>query len=752
MTVRPWLAALLLALPASAQPSDRIDKLVQQMTLTEKLGQLQMLDGDWSGPYRPEHPQLIREGRLGSTLNVRGAKRVNELQRAAQESRLKIPMLFGFDVIHGHRTQFPIPLGEAATFCPADAEESARIAAREAASTGLKWTFAPMVDIARDARWGRMAESSGEDVFLGCAMARARVRGFQGQDPAQKDRLLACAKHWAAYGAAEAGRDYNTTDVSERTLREVYFPPFLSCVHSGVGSFMAGFNELNGEPVSGSRWLNTDVLRQEWGFPGLVVSDYNSVTEMVAHGYAKDEADAARLGITAGVDIEMVSRSYNQYLPDLVAQGKVPVSVIDRAVRRVLRVKERLGLFDQPFVEEGLEEKVLGAPEHRAAARRIAGRSLVLLKNNGILPLKSSRVALLGPLADDPVSTIGCWSADAKPTETVTLLQALREALPGKVTYAKGVDLNVRGATGNYHDKPVTDTNAGGTNVANSEGVARERLAQTPVGPGAFAKALQAAREADVVVLAVGETAAMSGEASSRTDLGLPGRQLELIQAVAKLGKPYVVVLFNGRPLSLGWLAEHAPAVLEAWAPGTEGGHAVADVLLGKVNPGGKLPVSFPRRVGQEPLYYCHKPTGKASRSDKYTSKYLDELTTPLYPFGYGLSYTRFALRDFQARVVGQGIEASVDVANTGARAGDEVVQFYVQDVSASVTRPVKELRGFERVTLQPGESRRLSFKLGPSELGMLDPDMRWRVEPGQFKLWAATSSQGGLEQTLELP
>ncbi len=751
--MKTLLAVALLALPVLAQPpSDRVEKLVGQMTLTEKLGQLQMLDGDWSGSFRPEHPGLIREGKLGSTLNVRGARRVNELQRAAQESRLKIPMLFGFDVIHGHRTQFPIPLGEAATFSPSDAEESARIAAREASSTGLKWTFAPMVDIARDARWGRVAESSGEDVFLGCAMAQARVRGFQGPDPAQADRLLACSKHWAAYGAAEAGRDYNTTDVSERTLREVYFPPFLSTVQSGVGSFMAGFNELNGVPVSGSSWLLTDVLRTEWGFPGLVVSDYNSITELVAHGYAKDDADAARLGITAGVDIEMVSRAYNTHLPRLVAEGKVPIEVIDRAVRRVLRVKDRLGLFDNPFVNETLEASTLGAPAHREAARRIAGRSLVLLKNNGVLPLKAPKVALLGPLADDPVSTIGCWSADARPTETVTLLQALREALPGKVTYAKAVDLNVKGSTGNYDDRPVTATNAGGTNVANAEGVAKQRLAQTPVGPQALAEALKAAREADVVVLAVGETAAMSGEASSRTDLGLPGRQLELIQAVAKLGKPYVVVLFNGRPLTIGWLAEHSPAILEAWAPGTEGGHAIADVLLGKVNPGGKLPVSFPRRVGQEPLYYSHKKTGKAARKDKYTSKYLDELTTALYPFGYGLSYTKFALRDFQAQVAGTGIEASVEVANTGPRAGDEVVQLYVQDAAASFTRPVKELRGFERVTLQPGESKRVAFKLGPSDLGMFDQNMHWRVEPGQFKLWAATSSEGGLETTVELP
>lgn len=738
------LLTALLALPALAD--DRVETLLRQMTLTEKLGQLQMLDGDWSGTYRPEHPDLIRRGLLGSTLNVRGSHRVNELQRiAVTESRLKIPVLFGFDVIHGYRTQFPIPLAEAATFDPALVEESARIAAREAASTGLKWTFAPMVDVGRDARWGRVAEGSGEDPFLGCLLARARVRGFQGTDPSHKERLMACAKHWVAYGAAEAGRDYNSVDLSERSLREVYFPPFQAAVEEGSLSLMSAFNDLNGVPTSGNAWTLTQVLRKEWGFQGLVVSDYNSIEEMIAHGYAADGAEAARLGITAGVDIEMVSRLYATHLPGLVQRGEVPESVIDESVRRVLRVKERLGLFDQPYVEEGQEERVLLCPEHRAAARKVAAQSIVLLNNSqGLLPLSASlkRVAVLGPLADDPCSTLGCWSADAKPAEVITPLQAMREALgETRVLYAKGVDLNVPGATGNFEDRPAQESNAGGTNVATAEGVALSRLAQTPVAGGAFQEALNLAQKADFTVIFVGETANMSGEAASRTNLDLPGRQLELIQAVAATGKPYAVVLMNGRPLSIGWLAEHAPALLEAWYPGTEGGHAIVDVLLGRVNPGGHLPVSFPRNVGQVPLYYNHKATGKAARPDKYTSKYLDTPTTALYPFGHGLSYSRFELTQLQH----QDQEISAMVENQGGPAGDAVVQLYVQDVSARFTRPVKELRGFQRIHLKPGEKRRISFPLGPQQLSMLDEHFQAVVEPGRFRAWISFSSEGGL-------
>lgn len=734
-----------------------MEELLARMTLEEKLGQLQMLDGDADGTYRSEHPGLIRQGRLGSLLNVRGARRVNELQRiAVEQSRLGIPVLFAFDVIHGYRTIFPIPLGEAASFDPEAAELAAQIAAREAAACGLKWTFAPMVDIARDARWGRVAEGAGEDVFLGRVMARARVRGFQGSDPAAPDRLAACAKHWVAYGAAEAGRDYNTADVSERTLREVYFPPFRAAVEAGALTLMSAFNDLNGVPASGNPFTLTQVLREEWGFQGVVVSDYESVRELLHHRLAADEAEAARIGLLAGVDIEMVSRLYATHLPRLLARGQVTTKDVDRAVRRVLRLKQRLGLFDRPYADPAREARVILAPEHRAAARRLAARSLVLLRNEGgVLPFgpQVKKVALLGPLADDPRAILGSWSGDGRPQDSVTLKEAL-EARGLEVLYARGVAIEGPGVTGNYDDRPV-DSNAGGTNVAGSQGIDPRRLATAPEPPDGIARAVALARQAQAVILVVGETAEMSGEAASRTTLDLPGRQLELVQAMHATGKPYVVVLMNGRPLSLGWLAEHAPALLEAWFPGTEGGHALADVLFGQTSPGGKLPVSFPRTVGQVPLYYAHKSTGRPPSAGKYTSKYLDVPVTPLFPFGYGLSYTTFELRDLEvvpARIPPEGrVTVGVTVANTGPREGDEVVQLYLQDVASSVTRPVKELRGFRRVTLRPGEERRLKFELGSDELGFYDRSMRWVVEPGTFKVWAATSSEGGLEGSFEV-
>lgn len=752
------LATLTFALPAAAAPDPaeerRIDALLQQMTLEEKLGQLQMLGGDASGAYGGELPELARQGRLGSTLNVRGAGAVNALQKAAvEESRLKIPILFAFDVIHGYRTLFPIPLGEAAAFDPQAAEESAAIAAREAAATGLKWTFAPMVDIARDARWGRVAEGAGEDPFLGVALAKARVRGFQGADPSRPDRVMACAKHWVAYGAAEAGRDYNTVDISERTLREVYFPPFRAAVEAGAGSFMSAFNDLNGVPTSGNPFTLTQVLRGEWGFDGLVVSDYESVRELLNHRQAADEAEAARLGLGSGVDVEMVSRLYNQHLPAMVKDGRFDMATIDEAVRRVLRWKIRLGLFENPYTDESLEAKTLLAAPHRAAARRIAARSLVLLKNDrGVLPLDpKATVAVVGPLADDPKAVLGSWAGDGRPEDAVSLLQGLRNR-GVRVLHAKGVALDGPGVTGNYDDRPVDASLAGGTNVAQSGGIDPARLATTPVAAGAFEQAVAAARQADVVLVVVGETAEMSGEAASRTSLDLPGRQMELVKAIHATGKPYAVVLMNGRPLTIPWIAENSPAILETWFAGTEAGNAIADVLFGDVNPGGKLPITFPRHVGQVPLYYAHKTTGRPPTREKYTSKYLDVPVTPQYPFGHGLSYTRFELSDLQLSAPANGrLTASVTVKNVGPRAGDEVVQLYVQDVASSVTRPVKELRGFERVTLKPGEQRRLQFPLGPEDLGFLDADMRFTVEPGAFRVWAATSSEGGLEARFDL-
>lgn len=733
--IRPTLILVVIFIvlfaPVSPSHSQRpknverqIDALLAKMTLAEKLGQLQQLDGEANGNFRPEHLQMARQGLLGSTLNVRGAQRTNELQRiAVTESRLKIPLIFGFDVIHGYRTVFPIPLGEAASWDPTAAERSASIAAAEARAAGVHWTFAPMVDIARDPRWGRIAEGSGEDPYLGSAMARARVRGFQGNDYSASDKIVACAKHWVAYGAAEAGRDYNTTDVSERTLREVYFPPFKAAVDAGVGTFMSAFNDLNGVPASANHFTLTEVLRGEWKFDGFVVSDYTSVEELIKHGVAANGADAAREALNAGVDMEMVSRLYNKHANQLISERTLSPKTIDEAVRRILRVKFRLGLFDHPLTDEGLERSAIFSGANVAAAREIAARSLVLLKNDaGVLPLDRNvrSIGLLGPLADNKPDMLGSWTGDGKPENAVTLLQGLKAKVPqAKINYAKGCDIN--------SDK--TD---------------------------GFDEAVRTAKESDVVIMAVGESADMSGEAASRSSLDLPGRQLDLIKAVKATGKPMVVVLMNGRPLTINWIAENAPAILETWFAGTEAGNAIADVLFGDVNPGGKLPVTFPRAVGQVPLYYNHMNTGRPpDANSKYTSKYLDVAWKPLYPFGYGLSYTKFEITNLKLSAQkfppGGKLTASVDVKNTGTRAGDEVVQLYLRDVVASVSRPVKELRGFQRVTLQPGETKHLEFEITYEQLGFLDREMHFVIEPGEFQVMVGSNSEEVISAKFEV-
>ncbi|HWN11344.1 MAG TPA: beta-glucosidase BglX [Pyrinomonadaceae bacterium] len=737
------LASTLVAIPVPSQPHEarspqatgrkfqqanierRIDNLLTRMTPAEKLGQLQQLDGEANGNFRPEHLDLVRKGLLGSTLNVRGAARTNQLQRVAMnESRLKIPLLFGFDVIHGYRTVFPIPLGEAATWDPAAVEQSAAISAKEARAAGVHWTFAPMVDIARDARWGRIAEGSGEDPFLGAAMARARVVGFQGPDYSAEDKVVACAKHWVAYGAAEAGRDYNTTDVSERTLREVYFPPFKAALDAGVGTFMSAFNDLNGVPTSGNPFTLTAVLRGEWKFDGIVVSDYESVKEMINHGLAANEKEAATAGLNAGVDMEMVSRLYNKHGAELLKERKVPMATINEAVRRILRIKFRLGLFEKPYADEAKESNLIFTKEHVASARSTAARSLVLLKNeNDVLPLARSlkSIAVVGPLADNQKDVIGSWTGDGKPEDAVTLLAGIKSKVSPQtiVKYAKGSEINDEATTG-------------------------------------FDEAVRIARDSDAVVVALGESAEMSGEAASRSSLDLPGRQLDLVKALHATGKPIVVVLMNGRPLTINWLAENVPAIVETWFAGTEAGNAIADVLFGDVNPGGKLPVTFPRTVGQVPLYYNHKNTGRPpDEKNKYTSKYLDVPWTPLFPFGYGLSYTKFKFTTPQLsalRIRPDGsLTATVEVENTGRRAGDEVVQLYIRDVAASVTRPVKELKGFQRITLQPGEKRRVQFTLGPEHLGFYNRTMRFVVEPGEFKVMVGPNSQDVVETKFEV-
>ncbi|MFI5347504.1 MAG: glycoside hydrolase family 3 N-terminal domain-containing protein [Elusimicrobiota bacterium] len=713
------LAVLFVAVSASAAPKDpldaRVEALLKDMTQQEKLGQLQQLGGPVEGS--PELIELAGKGLLGSTLNVRGAKAVNALQRAALEkSRLKIPLIFGFDVIHGYRTVFPIPLALASSFDPSTAERAARLSAWEAFADGLRWTFSPMVDIARDPRWGRVAEGAGEDPFLGAAMARAYVRGYQGDDAAAPNTLAACAKHWVGYGAAEAGRDYSTTEISDRTLREIYFPPFRAAVESGVLTVMSAFNDLNGVPSSANRFTLTEVLRGEFGFRGFVVSDWDAVSQLIPHGIAADDADAARQGLNAGVDMEMDSRLYGAAVPALLKEGRVSSATLDEAVRRILRVKMRLGLFEHPYADES---RAAGAPdaESRAHAREAAVKSMVLLKNDGdVLPLSRNlrTVAVIGPLGDDGAAVLGSWFGDGRASEASTMLAGVRAALPGaKVIYSTGCSVN-----------GTTD-----------EG---------------FAAAVAAAKGADAVILALGESGDMTGEATSRAYLDLPGRQLDLEKAVLAVGKPTVVVLLNGRPLTIPWTAEHAPAILEAWQPGTEGGRAIADILFGDANPGGKLPMTFPRAVGQVPLYYNHKNTGRPPEdANHYTSKYQDLPVTPQFPFGYGLSYAKFSLKAPSLSAIkiktNGSLAVSTTLENVGTRPGDEVVQLYIHRTSGSVTRPVRELKGFNRVSLKPGDKKDVTFDLTPKELGFYGADMKWAVEPGDVEVFVGTDSAAGL-------
>ena len=728
LTALPAALALFSAGPASAQRSaadQKIDSLVARMTLEEKLGQLNQLSVD--NQPNAEQLDLVRKGLVGSFLNLTGAGATHDAQHiAVTESRLHIPLIFGHDVIHGYRTIFPIPLGEAASWDPEAVEAAAHVAAREAAAAGVHWTFAPMVDIARDPRWGRIAEGSGEDPYLGSAMAAARVRGFQGTDPRAPDAVLATVKHFAAYGGAEGGRDYNTVDLSERTLREVYLPPYRAALDAGARSVMTSFNEIGGVPSTASPWLMTTVLRREWGFRGFVVSDWTAVEELRNHGVAGSRADAGKLALEAGVDMDMVSRIYVDDLPALVRTGRIPVAVVNEAVRRVLRAKAALGLFDDPYhgASPERERSVLLAPEHRQLARRVAEESIVLLKNDAsLLPLapRVKSVAVIGPLADDKIAALGSWPGRGDPKDAVTPLEGIKQRAGGgsvSVVYEKGCG--------------ITDTATAG-----------------------FAGAVAAAKQADVAVLVLGEAGDMSGEAASRANIDLPGVQPRLLEAIYATGTPIVLVIMNGRPLTIPWAAEHVPAIVESWFLGVETGPALAAVLFGDVNPSGKLPVSFPRAVGQIPLYYNHKNTGRPTGPDKYTSKYTDLPVTPLFPFGHGLSYTTFSYSDLRLsslRITPAGtLHASVTVTNTGSREGAEVVQLYVHDEVASVTRPVRALAGFRRVSLKPGEARTLDFQLTAKELGLYNRDMKFVVEPGTFRVFVGGSSVGGLEAEFDV-
>ncbi|MFI0776789.1 glycoside hydrolase family 3 N-terminal domain-containing protein [Streptomyces sp. NPDC021212] len=718
----------------------RVQALLGRMTIEEKLGQLQQLA--WTGDTGPgggqtaEAEKAARQGRLGSVLNIYGAKTTNTLQRmAVEESRLGIPLVFGLDVIHGMWTTFPIPLAQAASFDPAVAERDAEVSAKEARSVGVHWAFSPMMDVTHEPRWGRISEGNGEDPHLAAAFAAAKTRGYQGDDLRSKDRLAACAKHFVAYGGAEGGRDYNTVDVSEARLRNLYLGPFLAAVDAGVATVMASFNTISGVPAHGNAHTLTDILKGEWEFGGVVVSDYNGVQEMTVHGFAADHADAGRLALNAGVDMEMASTTLADHGKRLLRSGAITTARLDDAVARILRLKFRLGLFEHPYADEdsAIEEPTKAS---RAAARETAARTLVLLKNTparkadrALLPLSPSvsSLAVVGPFADS-TDLRGSWAgpwADAFPP--VTVLGAVKHAAPkARVGHAPGVD---------------------------------------PAGEdtGGIAKAAAVAKAAEVAIVVVGEAAALSGEAAVRSDISLPGQQEKLIAAIADTGTPFVVVQVSGRPLTMGGWLDSAPAVLQAWHPGIEGGNAIADVLFGTVNPGGKLPVSFPRSVGQIPLYYNHENTGRPYDPDnKYTSKYLDLADGPQFPFGHGLGYTTFDIGEPKLSVSritadalrkGDTVEVAVAVRNTGEREGDEVVQVYLRDPVASLVQPVRRLCGFRRVTLGPGRSTTVRFRLGAEDLGFWthDRDGTFTVEKGEIQIYAGNSSLARSESTLAI-
>jgi beta-glucosidase len=718
-----WLAPSASALAADAQPLRHDDKamqsfvdgLLQRMTIEEKVGQLTILGAD-----DKDLEQLVPEGKVGGTNGVLQDTDVvaytHRMQQLAMQSRLKIPLWFMGDVCHGFATLFPVPLAMAASWDPALVQQVDRAAATEATAAGVDWTFCPMVDISRDPRWGRVVEGAGEDPFLGSAMAAAQVRGFQGEDLAAPDTMMATVKHFAGYGAVQAGRDYNSAWIPPREFRDVYLPPYRAAVDAGAGSVMAAFVALDYVPATADRELLTGILRDHWGFKGLVVSDYDAVPELQQHGIARNPAEAARLALHAGVDIDLHSGTYLKELPALVRSGRVPEAELDAAVRRVLVAKYKLGLFDDPFRygNRATAERVTLSPRHRELARRIARESMVLLENrDGTLPLqRRGRIAVIGPLARARETLQGPMPAVAKPRDVVTILDGIREVAGNDVdvAFAKGVDVH-------------------GDDMSGIEG------------------AVKLARSAGIAVLVLGEDRPMIGEGNSRAHIDLPGRQLELARAVKAAGVPIVVVLVNGRPLTIPWLHEHADAVLEAWLPGDEGGHAVADLLFGEENPSGKLPITFPRTLGQVPIHYAHLETGRPfdPAQPAYTSRYVDVPNTPLYPFGYGLSYTTFAfgpvLLDSQALAPGDTLHATVRVTNTGKRAGTEVAQLYIRDEVADVSRPLRQLRGFRRVTLAPGESRDVTFTITPSMLAFHRLDMSFGTEPGRFDVYVGADS-----------
>lgn len=730
---------LLMSFNASAQQSQQqfLRSLLQKMTLEEKIGQLNLLtsDMDVTGPFMKEnYKQDILSGACGAIFNAYTPQYTRMLQDMALKTRLKIPLLFGYDVIHGHKTIFPIPLGEACTWDLGQMERSAKIAAEEASADGLHWTYSPMVDIARDPRWGRVAEGTGEDTWLGVQIAKAKVRGYQGESLADSNTVLACVKHFALYGAIEAGRDYNTVDMSRRQMYQFYLPPYKAAVDAGVATVMTSFNEIDGIPATGNKWLLTELLRKEWGFKGFVVTDYTSINEMINHGIVKDEYEAGELALKAGVDMDMQGSVYATQLKKLVADKKISVQTIDQAVYRILEAKYKLGLFKDPyrFADSARAREVIMSPEKLKAAREIAQRSIVLLKNEGgLLPIKSrGNIALIGPLGDSQKDMIGNWSAAGDFKKAVTLLQGLKSR-DLNVTYAQGAN--------------ITDDSV----LLGKLGI--------PAGNAAAMQqqAVELAKGADLVILALGESQGMSGEAASRSDIGIPASQKRLMEAVLATGKPVVLVLMNGRPLTLEWEDAHVPAILETWFLGTEAGNAITDVLLGDYNPSGKLTMTFPRNTGQIPIYYNRKNTGRPlDPNNKYTSKYLDVSNEPLYPFGYGLSYTKFSYGDMRLSKktvrAGETLQVTVTITNEGNFDGEEVVQLYIRDVTASVNRPLKELKGFKKIFLKKGMKEDVTFTISVEDLKFYDRDMNYTWEPGEFRVMVGPNSRDVKEEKFD--
>ncbi|WP_242918604.1 beta-glucosidase BglX [Pontibacter liquoris] len=729
--------------PTSADPEMTrfIDELMSKMTLDEKIGQLNLLavGFDVTGPVVSQNvDENIRKGNVGGVFNTYTPVAARKLQEfAVNNTRLKIPLIFGYDVIHGHRTIFPIPLGLSTSWDMAAVESSARIAAEEASADGLNWVYSPMVDIARDPRWGRIAEGAGEDPYLGSEVAKAMVHGYQGQDLAASNTVMACVKHFALYGAGEAGRDYNSVDMSLNRMFNEYLPPYKAAIDAGVGSVMSSFNDINGVPATANKWLMTDLLRGKWGFDGFVVTDYTAINELMAHGLG-DEATVGALALKAGIDMDMVGEVFLKHLPQLIQEGKVTEEDVNKACRRILEAKYKLGLFEDPYryTDENRAKATLMKPEYRQAARQIAAKGMVLLKNEKqTLPLKKSgTIALIGPLAKNQRDMIGNWSGAGDWKQAVSLEQGIRNVAGNnvKIVYAKGA---------NFTDdqQMIARLNAHGGELDIDKRSATAMIDE----------AVKAAQKADVIVAAVGESQGMTGEAASRSDIGLPGQQLALLKALKKTGKPLVIVLMNGRPLTLTWEDQNASAMLETWFAGTEAGNAIADVLFGNYNPSGKLTTTFPQVVGQIPLFYNHKSTGRPFAGDpldKYKSRYMDVSNDPLYPFGYGLSYTSFSYAAPQLSKTAinpsETLQVSVVVRNTGNYDGEEVVQLYVQDVVGSITRPVKELKGFQKIALKKGETKTITFNISPDDLKFYNNDLEYVLEPGDFKVFVGTNSR----------